>query len=596
MYSLQTKLCRWLLREDVVITHPYNIFHNCCNTLTTLASRLSENMVIGSQLSQLSGQKRKVAEAKLDPTLETSKRLDVNTNTNLAEKEKRTPTSTATQNTTTKNEEENPASLLHISSFNGIDRCGHPKDSESGSPSLSLFHMNNTSSAHPPGNGFDKRVTFHEETNMNRKAKPQPMPVLEIAKELALDKSVGNGDSQPNGSGDGGEGDLPIKVAHIKSQIKTNRDIESIIEHADLGYHRIALQCTALWFFLTCLSYYIGYKTDSLVSLTGVERKAPMIAAMLIGTSVFGTALPLFIKGKVKNISGVIVCAILVHCIAFTTDVLLAYFPTPVFLDQVSGTKVYLLRWCEWAPLAFLMTFLTETCSIDDGKTAADQMTTSGLTTMLSAVQSNDDSIDSMGLRRSPTINENERNSAYSGRIKADLKKMTRKALTPAYSLAWCQGLSTFCGWLFPFCPGPISWTITMITSCGLYLMIFHRLHYRKIAFKNMVEGSTIAEQELYHWARLSLGLLKACTLMWTVLVVAYCIYTCGPMVLPESSFVNSIGFGMICESIIDVLFKSVYMLIIMDVHDTIFDKSARSERRLEELRQVSSSLLYACD
>jgi len=29
-------------------------------------------------------------------------------------------------------------------------------------------------------------------------------------------------------------------------------------------------------------------------------------------------------------------------------------------------------------------------------------------------------------------------------------------------------------------------------------------------------------------------------------------------------------------------------MLIIMDVHDKIFDKSARSERRLEELRQVS--------
>jgi hypothetical protein len=103
-----------------------------------------------------------------------------------------------------------------------------------------------------------------------------------------------------------------------------------------------------------------------------------------------------------------------------------------------------------------------------------------------------------------------------------------------------------------------------------------------------MNEGSTIAEQELYHWARLSLGLLKTCTFMWTVLVVAYFIYTIGPMILPESSLVNATGFGMICESIIDVLFKSVYMLIIVDVHDTIFDKGARAERRLEELRQVS--------
>jgi hypothetical protein len=77
---------------------------------------------------------------------------------------------------------------------------------------------------------------------------------------------------------------------------------------------------------------------------------------------------------------------------------------------------------------------------------------------------------------------------------------------------------------------------------------------------------------------------------MWTVLVIAFCVYTCGPLVLPETSFVNSTGFGMICESIIDVLFKAVYMLIIVDVHDTIFDRSARAERRLEELRQVSLS------
>ena len=73
---------------------------------------------------------------------------------------------------------------------------------------------------------------------------------------------------------------------------------------------------------------------------------------------------------------------------------------------------------------------------------------------------------------------------------------------------------------------------------------------------------------------------------MWTILVVAYFIYTCGPFFYPDS-WVNCTGFGMICESIIDVLFKSLYMLIIVDVHDNIFDRSARAERRLEELRQM---------
>jgi hypothetical protein len=44
----------------------------------------------------------------------------------------------------------------------------------------------------------------------------------------------------------------------------------------------------------------------------------------------------------------------------------------------------------------------------------------------------------------------------------------------------------------------------------------------------------------------------------------------------------------MMLESSIDVLFKAIYLLIVIDVHDTIFDPSARAERRLEELRQVS--------
>ena len=43
----------------------------------------------------------------------------------------------------------------------------------------------------------------------------------------------------------------------------------------------------------------------------------------------------------------------------------------------------------------------------------------------------------------------------------------------------------------------------------------------------------------------------------------------------------------MVSECFIDVLFKSVYLLLIVDVHNTIFDPNARAQRRLEELRQV---------
>lgn len=547
---------------------------------------------------QLSGKKRKVTEAKMDPILRTSKRLEVNPT--LAEKEKSTTTNVPQQHNMQSNtdiDKVQSASFLRISQTNNdIDRRGKPNASESGSTSpLLLFQKNDTSSTQVPGNGVDKRVSFHKETNMNRKAKPQPALLGVILPESDEKKTaVETVDLEPSGANM--DEDSP-KVAKMKYHIKTNIDIESIIELTNLTYHKVAFRCTVLWVFLMCLSYYIGYKTDSLVSLTGVERKAPMVAAMLIGTSVFGTALPLFIRGKMKNISGVLVCAIVVHCVAFATDLLMANFPTPGFLDPVSGTKVYLLRWCEWTPLAFLMTFLTESCRINDGEKAVDHRRTNGVTAMLSAVGRNGD----LGLGRS-TANKNDRNGAPNGYHGSDDNSFDSNAtetktdrntetLMPGYFLSWCQGLSTFCGWLFPFCPGPISWTITLIVSCNLYAMMFHRLHRRKLAFKTMQSGSTIAEQEMYHWARLSLGLLTACTAMWTVLVIAFCVYTCGPLVLPETSFVNATGFGMICESIIDVLFKAVYMLIIVDVHDTIFDRSARAERRLEELRQVSLSL-----
>lgn len=92
----------------------------------------------------------------------------------------------------------------------------------------------------------------------------------------------------------------------------------------------------------------------------------------------------------------------------------------------------------------------------------------------------------------------------------------------------------------------------------------------------------------MYDWARLSLGLLRVCTALWTALVLAYFVYTIGPVLFPRNKFLNTAGLTMVCESSFDVLFKSIYLLIITDSHDTIFDQSLRVERRLEEMSQVS--------
>ena len=99
---------------------------------------------------------------------------------------------------------------------------------------------------------------------------------------------------------------------------------------------------------------------------------------------------------------------------------------------------------------------------------------------------------------------------------------------------------------------------------------------------------------EAYARGRLSLGLLWTCTVLWTVLVVAYFGYSLAPLLLesaadPNSWFRRDGPLTMTCEATLDVLLKVVYMKIIVDVHDAVFDDAVRAERRLKELREMMS-------
>ena len=360
-----------------------------------------------------------------------------------------------------------------------------------------------------------------------------------------------------------------LSALKMQKKLDKRNDIETIIEHIDRAYQQIAVRALLLWIFMTACSFYLGSRTGNLKVLTGMERKAPMIAAMLMTASVFGTILPHFVlKGKMSSSSGIMSCALAVQCVALLTNLMMICIPTPVFIDPVCGSNVYLLRWCEWTPLAFVMTFLTEACRVETDNVSLKPAETGSLTKSLQVINA----------------------SEFEDESFPQIEKKGKDFLLPAYQLAWCQGLSTFCGWIFPMCPGIKTWTITMIISFMLYSTMFYRLHYRSESFRLMRKGRTVADNEMYDWAKLSLTLLKTCTFMWTVLVLAYAVYTIGPVLFPESKFLKTTGLGMVCESIIDVLFKSVYLLIILEVHDSIFDRVARAERRLEELRQVSAT------
>lgn len=304
--------------------------------------------------------------------------------------------------------------------------------------------------------------------------------------------------------------------------------------------------------------------------------------------------------------------------------------PVPVFTDPITGARVFALRWSEWAPLAFVMTFMTEACKVDETEIDSDAYDDQNDTFqgMLDAVAVTPKNSNTNSDNNNTTVKSNSKTHYSTLRRKRKLSLPTTSTdenvdetkplhldsaqhqnynapddgegdvfkdhhefcdvdISSAYNLAFCQATSTFCGWLFPHLKHIYLWTFVMILSCVLFLVIYYRLYKRHQAFKKMKLGSSITEQEMYHWARLSLGLLATCALLWTCLVVAYFIYSVGPLILTDQSYLKTRGLVMVCECTLDVVFKSIYMMLIVDVHNTIFDPNARAQRRLEELRQV---------
>ena len=111
-------------------------------------------------------------------------------------------------------------------------------------------------------------------------------------------------------------------------------------------------------------------------------------------------------------------CVTLVHLIAACTNFVLWYLPMPVVHNRFTGNPVYIMRWCEWTVLSFVMQFLIESVGSVPEK--------------------------------------------YSFRS--------------CFLWAACMCGSTACGLFFPFMPNFFSFAVLLFISCWLYFLIFPRL------------------------------------------------------------------------------------------------------------------------
>jgi hypothetical protein len=265
---------------------------------------------------------------------------------------------------------------------------------------------------------------------------------------------------------------IPSKTAFPISSDKSmcGFSLDKNVENVDLFLYRTCRYVIASWLCLITFVYWAA-PDESISRLEGTERNAVLIELCVLTTAILMRHGPLLWEMKrdagvmPPRISGVLAGGLTVQFIAVSTVLWMASLPVPVMIDPVFKSRVHLLRWCEWTPLAGFMTLLMQ--CID-----------------------------------APTIEEGK----WSSQLKMKLLSSSM------------ESFSTFCGLLFPFCPNRLCWCACMTVSVATFCYIYYSCAVKAKEFKLIVRGSSEDCVELYERSRLSLALHWMCCFTWTMI------------------------------------------------------------------------------
>ncbi len=331
--------------------------------------------------------------------------------------------------------------------------------------------------------------------------------------------------------------------------------LDDDVANVDALLFRASTYSIITWIGLIVFAYWIT-PPEQIQWLEGTERNAALVELSILSTAVTMKHGPLFWEMNLfggtapslesrhrrsmigsLQISGILAGGLVVQVIAVATMIIMVSFPVPVLIDPILKSRVHLIRWCEWTPLAGLMTLMTE--CIDAPEYDGEKLT------------------------------------------QPWKKKITVSAL---------ESISTFCGFIFPFCDNLIVWSVTMFISCAFYSTIIFRYFEKRRLFRTAKRGKSVDENELYDRARLSLSLHGMCCVAWTGITLVYFITSAGHFYVPKSwALFHDPAATMIGECFMDLVAKILYMALILEAHVAAFDEAKRANRRLAELRNTMS-------
>ena len=303
------------------------------------------------------------------------------------------------------------------------------------------------------------------------------------------------------------------------------------VEDTDRMFLKASFITVAVWIFCICLVYSSSPPTEK---LEGTEREAAAIAFWMLFVIFIVVWLITSWPTNKTSISGILVASLTVQTIAMITNALLAWYPTPVMMDEMTGARVFVLRWCEWAPLAGLKTFLSEAVDL-------------------------------------PKANKGLRTHVVSSIL---------------------QSIACFGGLLLPFCStSPFAWGMCLAQAFTCYMFIYPRVYTKYCNLLETPRGSCLAEQEYYDRIKFAYNLILTCAIVWTILTCFYFLNISCIRWLPPDHSLRTPALAMVLDTIFDVIAKGIYMALIIDVHFQVYEPQGRARRQLGELRRLMSVL-----
>ena len=305
------------------------------------------------------------------------------------------------------------------------------------------------------------------------------------------------------------------------------------VNHIDAMFPIATAVAFAFWIVMILLVYSL-VPPEQYIYLDGAEREAASAACYVFIVSTSLTLVPMLVRRNEKReVSGVVWACFAVQFIAMCTNGLLAWAPTVVVVDKVTHARVYLVRWAEWVPLSGLMTFFAEIVDCQEGLYGV---------------------------------------------------------LVPVM-ISLGQTLSCLLAVVFPFCPSFMSWMLCCLLSVALYSSLLPRLYHKYKRYKTTKQGLTLDDMERTCRITFAFHLLACCTAVWTVLVFFYFANAASFRYYPDAHFVKNKSLPMILDTLFDVVAKALYMKVIVDVHEAVFDADGRARRQLSELKRMITVL-----